>query len=40
MSDDMFQRAAAADEDTALNFIRKHAMEMEGEVGTRQYCPR
>ena len=30
----MFQKAAAAEEDPALNFIRKHAVDMKGEVGT------
>ncbi|GMH35161.1 hypothetical protein BSKO_03029 [Bryopsis sp. KO-2023] len=28
--DDLFQRAADADEDPALNYIRKHALEMKG----------
>lgn len=28
--DDLFQRAAAADEPHAMNFIRKHAAEIKG----------
>ena len=29
--DDLFQRAAAADEPPELNFIRKHALKMQGQ---------